>query len=351
MAASRSTRPRAVEIHGLQIKFDVRWACFRYRPEHQVHQQQWSHWLLRQRHGAVPSGSRFGGSFTFNAGNLTQIGLSYDAGSTTGIALGNTGLFITYLAGNIDHLDNVGNLNVTADIGVRYSQAITIGGSSYSIFTAQGRIQVTGDTLELTGHIQIMSAKNSDGNYKGYYGEGTATVTLNWIERVYKAEIDVGLYDNTFKFGGSFILDNSGDITITGKASVKVPGSVPVIGGKTLESAHFYFQTRPHASNPAKASYAAAWVKIPLVGNRGFKVNFNFDVTNLNDHGVKNLGKEKNAETFLYSATFAVPNHVALATFSLTSNELDNLDSDSRAGVVYVVQDVLTSSNIRKPIS
>ncbi len=334
-----NTSTGAVDVDGLEIKFDVALGMFQVRDL--TIKYTYSNGVIGfAASGKVqfPSGFEIGGSFTFNAGNLTQIGLSYNAGSTTGIALGNTGLFITDLDGNIANLNDANNLIVDAGIGVRYGQSITIGGSSYSIFTAQGRIHVTRDALDLTGDIQIMSAKVA-GEYKGFYGEGTATVSLNWTERVYSAEIDVGLYDNTFTFGGSFILDNGGDITITGNAKVKVPGSVPIIGGKTLGSAHFYFQTRPHASNPSKASYAAAWVKIPVLGNRGFKVNFNFDITNLNDHGVNGLGKQKDAESFVYSSTFTVPKHVALATFQLTSNELAHLDPGSRASVVYTVQD------------
>ena len=55
--------------------------------------------------GSVDFGSYgFGGSFTIVHGQLTEVGILYDAGTGDGIPVGNTGYFITYASGEIEAL-------------------------------------------------------------------------------------------------------------------------------------------------------------------------------------------------------------------------------------------------------
>lgn len=350
----------AVEIHGLHFKFDVTIGMF------EVHGLEITY---AKNNGITnfsasaqggnpqnpnglkfPGGFTIGGSFAFTNGKLVEIGLSYDSGSSQGIAVPNTGLFVTHLDGRIENLDHPNNLIVTAGIRIAYGKTIVVNQTTYSLFTAQARIKVTSDELDLIGldqdptqdvnslpvaqgaGFQLMSKNNH-----GLVGDGEAIVALNWRTGTYSARLHVGLFDHAIDFDGSFTFNSTGDITITGSAAAKAPADIPVIGGESLGSANFYLQVRPNSADPATNSYAAAWVSIPYLGDRGFKIDFNHKVSNLNDDGVSNLGKDtqNTPQAHTYSATFVVPAHVTLATFTLASREFADLDSNSVIGVTY----------------
>ena len=103
------------------------------------------------------------GSFTIKGGKLTQIALNYN--QSPGIALGDTGLFLTHVGGSITNLDSPTNINASIDATVVFGRTVNFMGNTYSLFTAHGKVTATKDELKLDGTISMCN---------GYMGLGTA---------------------------------------------------------------------------------------------------------------------------------------------------------------------------------
>src|SRR5262249_29428203 len=132
----------------------------------------------------LPSGFSVGGSLAIVNGQLTDIALSYDAGTGGGIPLGDTGLFITHVDGGLHHLDDLSKLTVDAGLGVTFGQSVSFLGHKYSLFDVSGHITVSAQELDLTGTVNLLG---------GVYGSGTATLKLDWTHHVYSLTVHVGI--------------------------------------------------------------------------------------------------------------------------------------------------------------
>ncbi|CAN5275471.1 hypothetical protein BH11PLA2_BH11PLA2_31310 [soil metagenome] len=194
------------------------------------------------------TGFDIGGSFSIVNGNLTAVGLSYDAANSPGIAIGNTGLFLTKFSGALTNLDAPSKITVTGSLTAVYGKKISVFDQEYSIFDATGTFTITPSSLNLTAQVNLVG---------GYLGKGSGSIDINWDRGEYKLRVNAELL-SIFTFNGSLDFDNSGNITLNANAGVKVPDAVPVIGGTQLFTANVYLQIRPAES--ASENYVAAWV-------------------------------------------------------------------------------------------
>ena len=233
-----------------------------------------------------PTGFALGASMTFDNGVLADIGISYDAGSSSGIAIGDSGMFITEMSANLQNLNQPQNIIVSGTIEAVFGKKITIAGTTCSLFAATGSFSADSQQLVIQGNY-YQGAYNSNGKWQGILGTGSASVDINWAAGVYSASISESLYGGVFKISAQLAFDNSGDIGIIATASVNVPNGVPFIGGTNLGSMGFAF-IYTASSN---VGTVAAWASVNLGFTKvttGFQ--YQFDTKNSQDGGLVIIG-------------------------------------------------------------
>jgi uncharacterized repeat protein (TIGR01451 family) len=263
-----------------------------------------------------PGGFDVSASFSVVNGQLAEIGLSYS--DDTGIAVGDTGLFITAMSGEIDNINDPTNLDITASVTATYGKTITIAGTDYSLLKVKVSIdKLDKDELDLSGNVWLLdtSTGNSTDADNGVLGTGTATLDLSWSTGVYTASVDVSLLNDTFDFDGSIYFNSSGYLTVSATATINVPEVLrTLVGQDQLLSANFYLQVQP---GDATDTFAAAWTTIDGY-TVGFEVNLNGDVTLLNGPPAENQTPPGGG---FFDRAFTVPaSSVDHDTFYFTTN-------------------------------
>jgi hypothetical protein len=173
-------------------------------------------------------GATVAGSFALDQyGHLDSVGVSYAAGTTEGIEMGDTGLFITAVSGSVKHLRDLSHLEVDLSVTVDEGGKITIAGHDYALVEVTGGITVTPTDLKLDGDIEVGG---------GILGSGTAKVDLNWGTGVYTVGVTVGMYDDSIQYAGNITVDNHGDISIDATAGVYLPADTPSAIKEAIEA-------------------------------------------------------------------------------------------------------------------
>ncbi len=174
------------------------------------------------------AGDTFTAGFALDAnGHLNDLSVSYSSGTGEGLEVGDTGLFVTALSGSVDNLQNLSNLDVKLSATVDEGGQITIAGTSYSLLSATGSIEVTPGDLKIAGTIEVGG---------GILGNGTATLDLNWGTGIYSANVHVGMMDDVFQYSGSITLTQAGDVSIDATAGVYLPSNTPSAIKEAIEA-------------------------------------------------------------------------------------------------------------------
>jgi SdrD B-like domain len=219
-----------------------------------------------------PTGWSISAGMTFVNGILDDINLSYSAGTSPGIEIPDTGIFVTEISGSLENLDDPAQIIVSGSIQAVYGDKITIGGTTCTIFAATGSFTADSQELVISGNY-YEGAVDNNGNWTGILGTGSASVDLDWAAGVYTADVNESYYDGTFVTNESLAFNDSGDLGIIATASVNVPDAVPFIGGTQLGSMSFAF-VYTASSNTGSV---AAWINVNLyftTVTTGFEYNF-----------------------------------------------------------------------------
>ncbi len=220
-----------------------------------------------------PTGWSISASMTFVDGVLDDISLAYNAGTSTGIAIPDTGIFVTEISGSLQNLDEPASIIVSGSIQAVFGKQISIGGKSCAIFAATGSFTADSQELEISGNY-YEGAYQSGGNWNGILGTGSASVNLDWAAGVYSASVSESLYEGIFVISAEFSFDDSGDLGIIATATVEVPSSVPFIGGTKLGSMSFALLF----SASSDSGTVAAWISVNCFFTTittGFEYSFN----------------------------------------------------------------------------
>jgi hypothetical protein len=262
------TNTGAVQVNGVEFKIDAQMGAFAVH-DLDIKYANTNGVISVAASGDVtfPVGFTVGGSFAFAGGRLQEIGLKYDAGNTTGIAVGDTGLFVTHIEGRIDKLDDPTNLNVSGTLGVTYGKSVTVNGNTYALFAATGEIRVNKDELDVRAQAQLEG---------GFMGSGEATLQLNWAKGVYQADVILHIYGGIFNIGGTVTFTKDDTLTVDVKGSLNLPSSLPTIagvqlGGMQLAGAKLHLQYNP---NPGSDNYVSGTATLPVLGDVTFTEHF-----------------------------------------------------------------------------
>ncbi len=199
-----------------------------------------------------------GGGFS-----LQEIGLAF----TTEIPIGDTGIFVTYIGGEVDGIGTQ-NWSVSGSIGLTFGDTISIDGNNYSVAAAVGSFTLDRNELVLSGQVAFAGDASSSNppQLSSLLGIVTGSATFDWNDGIYSLQVNGSFADGTFTVAGEFKYDQ-GDFLLEATAGLHVPDGIPVIGGDLLGSASFVFQYQHDSPNPSQTNFFAAWVDLPVLGN------------------------------------------------------------------------------------
>ncbi len=272
---------------------------------------------------SFPPGFEIGGQIAFSEVNnkftLDTINLMYDAGTTEGIEIGETGVFITHLNGGVSLLaGTTSDYTFNGGIVVVAGGKFTLGNESFAMLRIEGDVVIDKNHLNIKDIIDV-AAYQSDGKWEGLYGSGVVELDLNWTTGEYKVDGDLKYY-SVVEFKSEAYYHSNQTMGAMGEVDLIVPDFIPVIGGKTLAGIDGAVRYNKHDLNN---SVAAGWTNVDLVVKKvtaGAEYNFGRkkvkaigqkDVNNLN----KEISSDGQAERRHY--TFTVPDYVHTVTINI----------------------------------
>lgn len=265
-----------------------------------------------------PTGWSITASLTFVNGNLDDISLAYNAGTSEGIEIPDTGVFVTEISASVENIDEPASIIVSGTIQAVFGGKISIGGTTCTIFAATGSFTADSQELTITGNY-YEGAYETNNQWHDILGGGSATVDLDWAAGVYTASISESLYDGTFVISASVAFDDSGDFAIEASASVNVPDAVPFIGGEQLGSMDFAFIYTASSNTGTVAAWCNVNCYFTTV-TTGFQYTFDSgstgDFSLIGAGGVSDIENQFNSiasadnstpPTYVYSYSVTVP--------------------------------------------
>ncbi|MFM7127801.1 MAG: beta strand repeat-containing protein, partial [bacterium] len=269
-----------------------------------------------------PTGWQIGASMTFINGNLDDISLFYSAGKSQGIAIPDTGIFVTYIEASLQNLDDPVSIIVSGSIVGDFGGQISIGGVTCRIFTAMGSFSADGQQLSISGDYYLGAYQSNNSNpltgWTGILGSGSASVDLNWSAGTYTASMSCSLYGGIFVISAEMAFNDEGDLGLIATATVEVPSEVPFIGGTKLGSMSFAFIYTASSNSGLVAAWATVNCGINIT--TGFQYNFSSGSSGsfalIGAGGVNNIENDFNSitspdnsvpPTYIYSYSVTVP--------------------------------------------
>jgi Ca2+-binding RTX toxin-like protein len=221
---------------------------------------------------AIPSGVEIAASVIFVEGNLSYADIKADHLNKP---IGTTGAYLQTIEGKYE--DDVrtsskdfkfsGDLSFTAGPQINIKLPKWLGGGfKGSVINLDVHGEITADYLQGSGDLSVM----------GGLIEGSASATLNWKENYFKANSRFYMLDGavttTTDLLARYNANRQYEAYLFGEAIVKIPRSIPTIGGYKLSSGEVYFQYSDDGIS--SNDYIAAWGNIALFGTVGFKLSF-----------------------------------------------------------------------------
>ncbi|MCU0443196.1 MAG: hypothetical protein MUE96_12425 [Bacteroidia bacterium] len=274
-----------------------------------------------------PPGFEVGGKLAFTEQNgrftLDTIALKYDAGNTEGIEIGETGIFLTHMEGEVDRVPG-SNLDYkfSGDVVVIAGGKITIANTSYAMLRIEGKAEADKDHLFLDNNIQI-AAYNTNNKWEGLYGSGEVSVDINWKKGEYTVKGSLTYY-SMVEFKAEAYYHTNGTMGAMGEVDLVVPDFIPIIGGSTLAGIDGAVRYSKHDLNN---SVAAGWTTVNLeVKTVTIGAEYNFGKNRVRKIGASDV---KNLQTAISSddnATqridfFMINDHTKAVTLKIKLND------------------------------
>lgn len=299
-----------------------------------------------------PEGWAVGGCISFVGSKLDELSLSFSAGDGEGIEIGDTGLFINWIAATVQNIDEPANLIVSGAIGVDFGGSVSLGGQTVTIFSATGSFTVDRDGMTLDAGIAvaaltqeappaaacpIVGTPQPPPVPDGLDGEGTATISLDWSTKVYQVSAQFSMYDDVFSFSTTFTFRDLGGghlaFSLSAKADVNVPKGIPFIGGKTLGHLDFLFvyDSQDFQNTGGAGGFVAAWVELDIIHKFDIGIKYDFSDAHrsfkvIGTSAVNALNQEASSpapQVYTYQYQFTVPAGATIAVAGLDWQVVD----------------------------
>lgn len=275
---------------------------------------------------SFPPGFEVGGEIKFTVSEdkrfeLDMVELKYDAGPSEGIEIGETGVFLTHIEGEVDKVTGTSNdYSFSGDLVVNAGGKFTVPGISTEVtmLRIEGTANIDKNHLNLTNTVNV-GAYNDGNGWVPVYGSGTVALDLDWNLGRYKIAGDV-LYEAAVMFKAETDYYKNGTIAALGEVDLEVPPAIPVIGGRIIAGVDGAIR---YNKNELYNSFAAGWTSIDLLFKTvtvGIEYNFgNKTVKKIGQGDVKNLTEETKSAggvNYLYY-TYNVPEHVKALSINI----------------------------------
>ncbi len=205
---------------------------------------------------------------------VTEVGASV-RGLKTGLPIGATDSFVTDLGLDIKGIPH--NITGKVVLGGTFGQEITIAGREYALLQAIAQGSYTPGEIKVIGTLLLAG---------GVLGKVEGVLDLDWGINDYSIELTGTFLDDIFEARANLDISEK---AITGlfAADIKVPGFIPLIGGRKLAEAEAIWNV-PH--DPDLDRFVAAWVQILGHWTAGVKYDLHtHDVTFIGGKAVAGL--------------------------------------------------------------
>ncbi len=237
--------------------------------------------------------------FSGNPAKLDGIDIAFVAHSIeTAISIGDTGFEVVYIEGDIQNLTlqtdtlwvrfpifdpfkgivfemipvgYIDGIYFKGSIGITFGGPFSLAGKSASLFYNMNTVEVTNKSLAL--HADVLVGAYNDGHkWHSILGDGHVSAHLVWND-YYKVTANINVPGDPYVIGEfAAKVTNSGNFGALAKVTLKVPNSVPVIGGDKLGSVSGGFR---YIHNSLHSSYAAGWTSYWFFGKHHVGAKYN----------------------------------------------------------------------------
>ncbi|MDB5336030.1 MAG: Cadherin domain protein, partial [Planctomycetaceae bacterium] len=206
---------------------------------------------------------------------LDSVTVAYNSNGQTGLSIGSTGVYLTYLSATLGNL-GTSSMSFSGSADFNYGGTISVGGHSYKF---------------LKGHVNVFIGQT----YKGYVfsgdytfdlaegklGSGSGNLDLNFSQGKYSLTLNIyvpikGVASITLNLGMAF--NQYGTLGIRGTMRIHLAETLPwPIGGtNTNISGFLYSHANGDPDTFGKGVYiAAGWLSFGALGIAGLQVRLN----------------------------------------------------------------------------
>ncbi len=246
---------------------------------------------------SIPPGYEVDATMTFEGSpaKLNSIDISFDATNfDTAIPIGDTGIELVHIEGGMFNLADPSQevtiyetifpgftipLWKTTGVYFEGSVAFTFGGPvslaghEAALIYQEDDVTITGSGVYLNASLLIGAYRHSHNSWRSILGDGSISMNLLW-GRSYSVSAHMKIpSDPLVEFDAGAKLSASGNFDALIDVKLKVPHSVPIVGGKTLGSVDGGIRYNPHHLS---SSYGAGWASYWFFGRHHFGARYKF---------------------------------------------------------------------------
>jgi uncharacterized repeat protein (TIGR01451 family) len=208
---------------------------------------------------AVPprkAGAGLGLEFAVSPFQLNGVSASV-ALPSPGVPIGTTGIFLTDVGGSVKNLARSQSdpIEFGGNIGLSGGPKIL----GVSLLEASLNVKITPNNLTGTGKVTLINDAIAN---------ATQTTTLDWNKGFLTSSGGYSILDGAITTNTKFKVNSGFNLNFSNSASLNVPKSIPVIGGKSLASGNFAFDFSNNGN--FGDDFAAGWgqfsIPIPILG-------------------------------------------------------------------------------------
>ena len=248
---------------------------------------------------SIPPGYEVDAKMTFEGSpaKLNSIDISFDANSlSSAIPVGDTGIELVHLEGGMFNLANP-NTPVTlyttinifgqhlripigttkgvyfqGSVGFTFGGPVSLAGHSAALLYQETDATIGGSGVSL-GASLLIGAYKSGSHWHSILGDGSIGMNLVW-GRSYSVNAHMNIpSDPLVEFTAAAKLAQNGTFDAFMDVKLKVPHSVPIVGGKTLGSVDGAVRYNKRDLN---GSYGAGWASYWFFGRHHFGARYRF---------------------------------------------------------------------------
>ena len=244
---------------------------------------------------AIPPGYEVDAKMTFEGSpaKLNSIDISFDATNfDTAIPVGDTGIELVHIEGGMFNLANpsqtvneivfvgpfprieqISGVYFKGSVAFTFGGPVSLAGREVALIYNEDDALISGSGVSLSASLLIGAYRHSNNNWRSILGDGSITMNLFW-GRSYSVGAHMNIpSDPLVEFNAGAKLSSSGDFDALIDVRLKVPHSVPIVGGKTLGSVDGGIRYNPHHLS---SSYGAGWASYWFFGRHHFGARYKF---------------------------------------------------------------------------